>query len=514
MSDHVFIFDTTLRDGEQSPGYSMNLDEKLQMAEMLDQMGVDIIEAGFPAASKGDYDSVNKVAQQCKSAIVAGLCRALQKDIDAVVSAIAPAERKRIHTFISTSPLHMKHKLQLEPARVLEMVKESVTYARQHCDDVEWSAEDATRSDHDFLCKAVETAIASGARVVNIPDTVGYSVPEEYGALIAMLKNRVPNIDKAIISTHCHNDLGLAVANSLAGVKAGARQIECTINGIGERAGNASMEEIVMIFRTRPEQMPFDTGIVSEKIMPASKLLSQITGFSVQPNKAVVGANAFAHESGIHQDGMLKNAQTYEIMTPESVGRDQSDLVLGKHSGRNAFRTKLQALGFNFDDEELNAAFERFKDFADRKKKVTDEDLIVIATSKDGLPVEHIRFIALGVKSGSFGPQEAELELEIKGEKRKAKATGKGPVDACFKAMRVLVPHDEAVLANYELKALTHGSDATGEVNIKLSERGQSYAGVGVDTDVIVASCRAYIDALNRLVAGRNVAPDTKTQAR
>ena len=513
MSSRVFIFDTTLRDGEQSPGYSMTLNEKLQMAEMLDKMGVDIIEAGFPAASRGDYDAVYKVSQQCKSAIVAGLCRALHKDIDAVIQATSPAQRKRIHTFISTSPLHMKHKLQLEPARVLEMIKESVSYARQHCEDVEWSAEDATRSDHDFLCKAVETAISAGARTVNIPDTVGYSVPEEYGKLIAMLKNRVPNIDKAIISTHCHNDLGLAVANSIAGVGAGARQIECTINGIGERAGNASMEEVVMAFRTRQDILPYDTGIISELIMPASKLLSQITGFSVQPNKAIVGANAFAHESGIHQDGMLKNASTYEIMTPESVGRDKSDLVLGKHSGRNAFRNKLQILGLNLSDDELNAAFERFKDFADRKKKVSDDDLLVIATSKDGLPKERIRFISLGVKSGSFGPQEAELELEVDGEIKKAKANGKGPVDACFKAMRVLVRHDDAVLSNYELKALTSGSDAKGEVSIKLSEHGHSFTGIGVDSDVIVASCRAYIDALNRMLAGRNVVPSAKVKA-
>ena len=507
MSNRVFIFDTTLRDGEQSPGYSMTLNEKLQMAEMLDKMGVDIIEAGFPAASRGDYDAVYKVSQQCKSAIVAGLCRALHKDIDAVIQATSPAQRRRIHTFISTSPLHMKHKLQLEPERVLEMVKESVSYARKHSDDVEWSAEDATRSDRDFLCKAVETAIAAGARTVNIPDTVGYSVPEEYSKLIAMLKNRVPNIDKAIISTHCHNDLGLAVANSLAGVAAGARQIECTINGIGERAGNASMEEVVMTFRTRQDILPYDTGIISELIMPASKLLTQITGFSVQPNKAIVGANAFAHESGIHQDGMLKNAGTYEIMTPESVGRDKSDLVLGKHSGRNAFRNKLQMLGLNMTDDDLNAAFERFKDYADRKKKVTDDDLLVIATSKDGMPKERVRFLSLGVKSGSYGPQEAELELEIDGEKKKAIANGKGPVDACFKAMRVLVPHDDAVLANYELKALTSGSDAKGEVSIKLSEHGHAYTGTGVDTDVIVASCRAYIDALNRMLAGRNVVP-------
>ncbi|MDE1151557.1 MAG: 2-isopropylmalate synthase [Micavibrio sp.] len=510
MSDRVWIFDTTLRDGEQSPGYSMNLDEKLKMAEMLDQMGVDIIEAGFPAASRGDFEAVNKVAQQAKNAIIAGLCRALPKDIDAVIEAIKPARRRRIHSFLSTSPLHMKYKLQVEPERVLEMVKESVSYARQHCEDVEWSAEDATRSDHDFLCRAVEIAIKAGATTINIPDTVGYSVPEEYGRIISMLRNRVPNIDLAVLSTHCHNDLGLAVANSLAGIAAGARQIECTINGIGERAGNASMEEVVMSFRTRQDLLPFETAIKSELIMPASKLLSQITGFSVQPNKAIVGANAFAHESGIHQDGMLKNAATYEIMTPESVGRDRSDLVLGKHSGRNAFRTRLVALGLALSDDDLNAAFERFKDFADRKKKVSDDDLILIATSKDGLPEEHIRFVSLGVKSGSFGPQEAELELEIDGKRTKAKAGGKGPVDACFKAMRVLVPHDNAVLSNYELKALTSGSDAKGEVNIRLAELGHTYNGVGVDADVIVASCRAYIDALNRLLAGRHAVPTKK----
>lgn len=383
MADTVLIFDTTLRDGEQSPGCSMNLEEKLQMAEMLDVMGVDIIEAGFPAASPGDFESVEKVSRQAKNARVAGLCRALKKDIDAVAAATKPAKRSRIHTFISTSPLHMKHKLQMEPEKVIEMIRESVSYARGLCDDVEWSAEDATRTEHDFLCKAVETAIAAGAGTVNIPDTVGYTYPDEYRSLIKMLKNRVPNIDKAVISTHCHNDLGLAVANSLAGVEGGARQVECTINGIGERAGNAAMEEIVMAFRTRQDILPFKTNITSEKIIPASRLLSGITGFSVQPNKAIVGANAFAHESGIHQDGMLKNALTYEIMTPESVGRLSSDLVLGKHSGRNAFRTKLKHLGMEFSsDDDLNAAFARFKDMADRQKKITDEDIKRVAGGK------------------------------------------------------------------------------------------------------------------------------------
>jgi 2-isopropylmalate synthase len=505
MSDRVYIFDTTLRDGEQSPGYSMNLAEKLKMADMLDALGVDIIEAGFPAASKGDFESVHEVAKHVKDATVAGLCRAVPKDIDAVLEAIKPARKGRVHTFISTSDLHMKHKLQMEPARVLELIKESVGHARKHCEDVEWSAEDATRTERDFLCRAVETAIAAGARTVNIPDTVGYTTPDEYFEIIKMLVARVPNIGKAVISTHCHNDLGLAVANSIAAVRAGARQIECTINGIGERAGNASMEEVVMAFRTRHDILPFDTGVKTEKIMEASRLLSQLTGFAVQPNKAVVGANAFSHESGIHQDGMLKNASTYEIMTPESVGRSRSEIVLGKHSGRNAFRTRLQALGYNIvnNEDELNAAFARFKDFADRRKRVTDEDLAVIVAATGGLPDERIFFTALSVRSGSSGPQEAEVEITFDGKAKKAKGAGKGPVDACFKAMRALVPHDETVLSNYELKSLSQGSDARGEVTVKLTEFGHHYEGGGADTDVIVASCRAYIDALNRLLAGR-----------
>ena len=375
MTEQVIIFDTTLRDGEQSPGCSMNLKEKLAMAEMLDDMGVDVIEAGFPAASDGDFESVKKVAELSKNARVAGLCRALESDIDAVAAAIKPAKKQRIHTFISTSPLHMKHKLKKEPHEVLELIKKSVSHARNLCADVEWSAEDATRTEDVFLCKAVETAIAAGAGTVNIPDTVGYSVPEEYFRIIKMLKDEVPNIDQAVISTHCPNDLGLGVANSLAVVQAGARQLECTINGIGERAGNAAMEEIVMTLRTRPDMMPYTTNIVTEMIYPASQLLSGITGFSVQPNKAIVGANAFAHESGIHQDGMLKHAQTYEIMTPESVGRSKSHLVLGKHSGRNALGSRLAELGHPVQGDELNTLFAKFKALADEKKDITDDDL-------------------------------------------------------------------------------------------------------------------------------------------
>lgn len=375
MTEQVIIFDTTLRDGEQSPGCSMNLKEKLAMAEMLNDMGVDVIEAGFPAASEGDFESVKKVAELSKNARVAGLCRALESDIEAVAAAISPAKKQRIHTFISTSPLHMKHKLKKEPHEVLELIQKSVSYARNLCADVEWSAEDATRTEDDFLCKAVETAIAAGAGTVNIPDTVGYSVPEEYFRIIKMLRDQVPNIDQAVISTHCHNDLGLGVANSLAGVQAGARQVECTINGIGERAGNAAMEEIVMTLRTRPDMMPYTTNIVTEMIYPASQLLSSITGFSVQPNKAIVGANAFAHESGIHQDGMLKHAQTYEIMTPDSVGRSKSHLVLGKHSGRNALGSRLAELGHPVQGDELNTLFAKFKALADEKKHITDDDL-------------------------------------------------------------------------------------------------------------------------------------------
>lgn len=373
--DRVIIFDTTLRDGEQSPGCSMNHDEKLHMAALLDELGVDIIEAGFPVASPGDFHSVQEIARITKNAVVAGLCRTKKGDIQSAADALAPAKHRRIHTFVSTSALHMKHKLDMDPDDVITMIGESVAFARQFTDDVEWSAEDGSRSDDDFLARAVETAIAAGATTINIPDTVGYALPHDYAAKFTMLRNRVPNIDRAVLSVHCHNDLGMAVANTLAGVNAGARQIECTINGIGERAGNAALEEVIMAIRTRNADLPYKNNIDTTKITGISRALSKITGFNVQPNKAIVGANAFAHESGIHQDGVLKNPQTYEIMTPESVGLLRSELVLGKHSGRHAFRKKLEAMGHTLDDSALEAAFAQFKTLADQKKNITDDDL-------------------------------------------------------------------------------------------------------------------------------------------
>lgn len=382
--DRVIIFDTTLRDGEQSPGCSMNLEEKLRMAALLDQMGVDVIEAGFPIASPGDFKAVNEIAKMTKNAVIAGLCRTMKKDIESCAEAIKPARRHRIHTFISTSPLHMKYKLQMPPEEVLNTIHESVSFARNFTDDVEWSAEDGSRTEDDFLCRAVEIAIKAGATTINIPDTVGYALPDDYAKRFRMLIERVPNIDKAVLSVHCHNDLGLAVANSLAGIGAGARQIECTINGIGERAGNAALEEIVMALRTRNDSLPYYNNIDTTMITKLSRTLGEITGVTVQPNKAIVGANAFAHESGIHQDGMLKNAQTYEIMTPESVGLEKSELVLGKHSGRHAFRKKLETMGYTLGDNALQEAFAAFKVLADEKKHLTDAELRAIAAQYGG----------------------------------------------------------------------------------------------------------------------------------
>jgi len=500
--NRVIVFDTTLRDGEQSPGCSMNLEEKLQIAQLLEEMQVDVIEAGFPIASRGDFEAVNEVAKRIKGSTVAGLARATQKDIDRAAEALKPAARPRIHTFISTSPLHMKHKLRMEPEEVHQAVIDSISHARDLCDDVEWSPEDGTRTEHDFLCRCVESAIKAGAGTINIPDTVGYTVPAEFRALIAMLMNRVPNIDKAVISVHCHNDLGLAVANSLAAVEAGARQVECTINGIGERAGNAAMEELVMALRTRHDAIPCTTGVTSELIMKASRLVSAITGFSVQPNKAIVGANAFAHESGIHQDGVLKNAQTYEIMTPESVGLHRSTLVMGKHSGRHAFKAKLKELGFELNDNQLQDAFERFKDLADAKKDVFDEDILALVDDSVVRHNDHIRFVSLGVVCGSTGPQTADLELEVEGSVKRATAHGNGPVDATFAAIRAIFPH-EASLQLYQVHAVTGGTDAQAEVTVRLEESGKSVNGLGADHDTLVASARAYVNALNKLLEKR-----------
>jgi 2-isopropylmalate synthase len=501
-SNRVVIFDTTLRDGEQSPGASMNLEEKLRIAGLLEEMGVDVIEAGFPIASNGDFEAVREIARLVKTASVCGLARAGRMDIDRAWEALKHAKRPRIHTFLSTSALHMKYKLQMEPEAVHQAVIDSVTYARNLCDDVEWSPEDGSRTDHDFLCRTVESAIKAGARTINVPDTVGYAVPEEFAALIRMLVERVPNIDKAIISVHCHNDLGLAVANSLAAVGAGARQIECTVNGLGERAGNCAMEEVVMALKTRQDAMPYSTGIKTDCITRASRLVSTITGFVVQPNKAIVGANAFAHESGIHQDGMLKHAGTYEIMTPESVGLNRSTLVMGKHSGRHAFKMKLHELGFDLGDNALADTFRRFKDLADRKKEIFDEDLVALVDDEVTRAQQRVKFVSLQVVAGSKGPQSAELELEIDGVVQHTKTTGNGPVDATFNAIQQLVPHT-ARLQLYQVHAVTEGTDAQAEVTVRLEEKGKSVNGQGADPDTLVASARAYLHALNKLFTKR-----------
>ena len=499
----VIIFDTTLRDGEQSPGFSMNLTEKLRMAEALAELGVDVMEAGFPIASPGDFESVQSIAQTIRGPVICGLARTGQADILRAAEALRPAERKRIHVFLSTSPLHMKYKLRMEPEAVVQLTIDSVTLARQHTDDVEWSAEDGSRTEPDFLCRCVEAAIKAGATTINVPDTVGYAVPEDMTRIFTMLRERVPGADQIVLSTHNHNDLGLAVANTLAALAAGARQVECTINGIGERAGNAALEEAVMAIRTRPDVAPYTHGIKTARILRTSKLLSTITGFDVQPNKAIVGRNAFAHESGIHQDGMLKNAGTYEIMTPESVGWTKSSLVMGKHSGRAAFRDKLNALGYGaLGDNQLNDAFRRFKDLADRKKIVYDDDLIALVDDEVGRGHDAIRFVSLDIHAGSKGPSKAALELEIDGMVHQADAVGDGPVDATFNAIRALFPH-EARLLLFSVGAVTEGTDAQAKTTVRLEEGGKMVDGQGADTDTIVASARAYVHALNKLLVKR-----------
>ncbi len=500
--DRVVIFDTTLRDGEQCPGATMTHEEKLEVAALLDEMGVDIIEAGFPVASEGDFAAVNEIAKRTKRAVVCGLARAGFKDIDRAGEAVKPARQPRIHTFISTSPVHMKWKLQLEPEKVYEMVIASVTRARGYTDNVEWSCEDGTRTEHDFLCRCVEAAIKAGATTINIPDTVGYTVPDEYFALIKMVRERVPNSDLARFSVHCHNDLGMAVANSLAGVSAGARQIECTINGIGERAGNASLEEVVMAMRVRNDVLPFWTGVDSTMLTRSSKLVAAVTSFPVQYNKAIVGRNAFAHESGIHQDGMLKHTQTYEIMMPEDVGVKQTSLVMGKHSGRHAFVHKLEELGYHLAGNQLEDAFVRFKALADRKKHVYDEDLEALVDEEIATAQDHIKLVSLSIIAGTHGPQRSTMKLDVDGKTMIEECEGNGPVDATFNCIKAMVPHD-AVLELYQVHAVTEGTDAQAEVSVRLSEHGRSVTAKGADPDTLVASARAYLAALNKLVARR-----------
>ena len=482
--DRVLIFDTTLRDGEQCPGATMTHEEKLEVAELLDTMGVDVIEAGFPIASDGDFAAVNEIAKRAKKAVVCGLARAGIKDIDCCAEAIKPAERRRIHTFLSTSPVHMKYKLQKEPHEVYEMVIAQVTRARNFTDDVEWSSEDGTRTEFDFLCRCVEAAIKAGATTINIPDTVGYTVPEEYFCLIKRLRERVANSDAARFSVHCHNDLGMAVANSLAGVHAGA------------------LEEVVMAMRVRNDVLPYWTGIDATMLTRASKLVSAVTSFPVQYNKAIVGRNAFAHESGIHQDGMLKHTQTYEIMMPEDVGVKQTSLVMGKHSGRHAFVHKLEELGYRLAGNQLEDAFVRFKALADRKKHVYDEDIEALVDEEIATAQDHIKLISLTVIAGTRGPQRATMRLDIAGKSVIDEREGNGPVDATFNCIKAMVPHD-AVLELYQVHAVTEGTDAQAEVSVRLSEHGRSVTAKGADPDTLVASAKAYLAALNKLMVRR-----------
>jgi 2-isopropylmalate synthase len=499
MTEKIYIFDTTLRDGEQSPGASMNLEEKLQIAEVLANMKVDIIEAGFPIASKGDFKAVSEISKNIKGSTIAGLARAKLIDIERAWEAVKYADSPRIHTFIATSPIHMKYKLMKSESEVLELIKKTVSYARNLCPNIEWSCEDGGRSNLDFLYRCIELAIDCGASTINIPDTVGYTLPTEFGSIFKSVKNNVPNIDKAILSAHTHNDLGLAVANSIAAIQEGARQVECTINGLGERAGNAALEEVVMTLKVKKDLIPFHTNIKTESITKVSRMVSSITGFSVQPNKAIVGANAFAHEAGIHQDGMLKNAETYEIMTPETIGLTESSLVLGKHSGKHAFSEKLKDLGYELGDNALMELFGRFKDLADRKKEIFDEDLLALLGDRATSYNDYIKFMSLKVNAGSFEKHEAKLSLLIEDQSKEIIAKGNGPVDATFNAIKLLTNYDFK-LKLYQVHAITAGTDAQGEVTVRLDDVQLSSQAKGSDPDIIVASAKAYINALNKLI--------------
>jgi len=498
-NDRVLIFDTTLRDGEQCPGATMTFEEKLEVADYLDEMGVDIIEAGFPIASEGDFEAVREIAARVEKATVAGLARAIDKDIDRAGEAVKGARRGRIHTFVSTSPIHLAHQMRKSEDEVLEIITATVNRARNLVEDVEWSAMDATRTPIDYLIACVDAAIRAGATTINLPDTVGYATPDEYEAMFRSVREGVKDSDKAIFSVHCHNDLGLAVANSLAGVAGGARQVECTINGIGERAGNAALEEVVMAIRTRADALPYAVGIDTTMLTRASRLVSAVTNFPVQYNKAIVGRNAFAHESGIHQDGVLKHQQTYEIMTPESVGVSKTSLVMGKHSGRAAFRSKLKDLGYELGDNQFEDAFTRLKALADRKKHVYDEDIEALVDEEIAHMHDRTKVVALTVIAGTMGPQSATLTLDIEGEHKTVQATGNGPVDATFNAIKQLMPHS-GTLALYQVHAVTQGTDAQAEVSVRLEdEAGRTVTGRGADTDTMVASARAYVAAVNKL---------------
>ncbi len=501
MKDKLIIFDTTLRDGEQSPGASMTRDEKIRIAKALERLRVDVIEAGFPAASPGDFEAVQAVAATVKNSIVCGLARALDRDIDRAGEALQAAAHARIHTFIATSPIHMQMKLKMQPEEVIAHAVKAVKRARQYTDNVEFSPEDAGRSEEDFLCRILEAVIDAGAATLNIPDTVGYSVPQQFGETIANLIERIPNSDKAVFSVHCHNDLGLAVANSLAAVMQGARQVECTLNGLGERAGNAALEEVVMAIKTRQDVFPCDTSLNTAEIVSCSKLVSSITGFPVQPNKAIVGANAFAHESGIHQDGVLKNRETYEIMQAEDVGWTANRMVLGKHSGRNAFKTRMHELGVEFaSEEELNDVFFRFKQLADKKHEIFDEDLQALI-SEAGFEAEdeRVKLIALKVCSETGETPEATVTIRIADQELSGSAQGGGAVDASLKAIESLV-ETQANLQLYSVNNITSGTDAQGEVTVRLEKNGRIVNGSGADTDIVIASAKAYINAVNKLL--------------
>jgi 2-isopropylmalate synthase len=500
MKDQLVIFDTTLRDGEQSPGASMTRDEKLRIARQLEKMRVNVIEAGFPAASNGDFEAVRSVAEAIKDSTVCGLARASENDIRRAGEALRPARSGRIHTFIATSPIHMEKKLRMTPDQVVEQAVKAIKWASEYTDDIEFSAEDAGRSEIDFLCRIFDAVIRAGAKTLNVPDTVGYNLPQQFGGTIRSLRERVANSDKVIWSVHCHNDLGLAVANSLSAVMEGARQVECTINGLGERAGNASLEEVVMAVRTRQDFFGCDTRIDATQIVPASRLVSGITGFAVQPNKAIVGANAFAHESGIHQDGVLKHRETYEIMRAEDVGWNANKLVMGKHSGRNAFKSRLTELGILVDSEAaLNEGFKRFKELADKKHEIFDDDLQALM-SEEGLPPaqEYYKLVSTRFHSETGELPHASITLNAGGNEIKAEADGGGPVDAAFKAIESVAPSG-ATLLLYSVNNITTGTDSQGEVTVRLSKAGRIVNGQGSDTDIIVASAKAYINGLNKL---------------